>query len=235
MFLQRGDLNTGSVVASDFPKILPSPACEKRYDLRFFGTPPWPERSLEVSDQAVASPHDEESLAPADLQSALRSRFADLDEKLKASTKMLIQPYASATQRSMLDNEIQQLRLYNYRHIIFDQCNELAKKDQNNASSSEKPDWWSFFTTAKWSKPTEVACRSKAKPKPMDENTFEARLCAARPSAHGSTCTSDIYDQLVNGQYLNVIKNLVVENQRSTSANDLLSTTICISRFRAYI
>lgn len=126
----------------------------------------------------------------------------------------------------MLDKDIQQLRLYNYNHRIFDQCNELAKKDQNDASSAEKPDWWSLFDKAKWSKLTKNAWYTGAEPKreskktlsneilpPNDENTFKAELRAAQSSTHRYTYESDLLGQLVDGQCLNVIKNLALEKQ----------------------
>ena len=216
---------TGSAITSDSPNRLPVPASGKRYNLRFFETSPLVKRAVQVSDEAVRSEHNEESLAPAGLHSVLQSCLVTLDNKSRANTTGLMQSYAGATQRSMLENEIQQLRLYNCTCRIFEQCNELAKR----------PDWSSLFTKARWSQLMKDAWYTKAELKkdsegttathklpPTEENLLEAELRAAQYSIFSNTSKYQIYDELVAGRYLNVIKNLALEKLRITNANDLL-------------
>ena len=231
-------MNTGSLVTAEFSSRIPDPASERLFDLGAIRTSPSMDRASQVSDQTGQTQHDEGSHFPAGLQCALESCLAALNAKSKARTRRLKRSYAHAAQQIVLENEIQKMRLSYCTQRITEQYNTLATPDLNDTSTMEKLEFglyaqarWDKLLKDQWHTRKELMRESKRTGStemlpPIEEKLFEAELRAAYSSTLSSISDIHLYDNLVAGQYLDVIRKLAFEKLRVMGANEFLKQYI---------
>ena len=139
----------------------------------------------------------------------------------------------------MIENEIQQLRLKHCSQKIIEKFDTSTTPDQNDASTMEKPDWWNLYTQATWNKllqdqyHTRMELRMESTRASSTEwlprtekKLFEPELRAAYSSTLSSISDFRLYDKVIAGQHLDVIRNLAFEKVRVMGANELLKRYI---------